>query len=46
MTNKGKCNDKIAIGVLIVLFLCFVIFTYKTPEIGLFKDPISGKFGI
>lgn len=46
MVNKFKCNNKIAIIILNVLLILFIIFTYKTPEIGLFKDPISGEYGI
>ena len=41
-----SCNKKIAIIFLIVLFLSFIIFTYVPPKIGLFKDPISGGYGI
>ncbi len=35
-----------AIVVFILLFAAFVIFTYYPPHIGLFRDPISTKFGI
>ena len=44
--NKFKCNNKIFIVVLIILFICFILFTYFTPKIGLFKDPITGKYGL
>ena len=44
--NKIKCNKKIALGILIVLFFAFYAFTFKAPNIGLFKDPITGKYGI
>jgi len=30
---------------IIILFLCFVVFTYFPPRIFLFKDPIFKKFG-
>ena len=46
MQLKKFCNTKIAWLVLIVLFICFITFTYHAPEIGLFKDPISGGYGI
>ena len=49
MTNeeyKLKCNKKIAIIGLICILLCFIIFTYLPPHIGLFKDPISNGYGI
>ncbi len=45
--KRGKpCNKKVAIGVLVVLFVMFVSYTYNPPEIGLFKDPVSGGYGI
>lgn len=44
--NNFKCSNKIAIIVLIILFVCFTIFTFYTPKIGLFKDPITNKYGI
>ena len=34
-----SCNKKIAIIILILLFLSFIIFTYIPPKIGLFKSP-------
>ena len=46
MVNKFKCNNKVAITLLIVIFICFIIFTYFTPNIGIFKDPLTGKYGI
>lgn len=39
---NGKCNKGIAILTLIFLLLCFIVFTYNPPHIGLFIDPISG----
>lgn len=44
--NMFKCNDKISIILLIILFISFIIFTYNAPNLGIFKDPITGKFGI
>ena len=44
--NNVKCNRWLAVIVLLVLLLCFVIFTYHTPHIGLFRDPVSGIYGI
>jgi len=46
MINKFKCNNKKYIIILILIFLGFIIFTFYTPKIGLFKDPITGKYGI
>lgn len=44
--NNFKCDNKIAIIVLIILFVCFGIFTFQPPKIGLFKDPLTNKYGI
>jgi len=46
MVSNFSCNNIIAIITLIILSLCFVIFTFSPPKIGLFKDPISNVFGI
>lgn len=43
---KLKCNKRIAVIGLICILLCFIIFTYLPPHIGLFKDPISNGYGI
>ena len=40
------CNKKAAIGVLVILGMMFVYFTYNAPEIEIFKDPITGGYGI
>ena len=29
-----------------LLLFCFILFTYFPPQIGLFKDPITGAYGI
>ena len=39
-------NPKLRIGALCVIALLFVIFTFRTPELGIFKDPITGTYGI
>ena len=43
---KFKCNKNLAIIVLAVLLVVFVLFTYFTPQIGLFKDPVENGYGI
>ena len=40
------CNNIKAIIVLVILAICFIVFSFYTPKIGLFKDPISGGYGI
>ena len=38
--NKIKCNKKIAIIILIIIAMAFIIFTYNTPKLGIFENPI------
>ncbi len=35
-----------AIFLLCVIALCFVIFTFTTPQLNIFKDPLTGTYGI
>lgn len=45
--EKKRCRSKILpITLLSVIALLFVIFTFATPEIGIFKDPLTGSYGI
>ena len=47
--NKGntECRrPKIAVTLLCLIALLFVIFTFTTPELGIFKDPVTGTYGI
>ena len=45
--NKMPCkSQKPFLAWLCVIALMFVVFTFKTPEIGIFKDPITGTYGI
>ncbi|MBQ9805562.1 MAG: hypothetical protein IJW49_03535 [Clostridia bacterium] len=39
-------SPKPAIAMLSVLALLFVVFTFFTPEIGIFQDPLTGSYGI
>ena len=39
-------NPKVAFGILCAVGVLFVIFTFKTPELGIFKDPLTGTYGI
>ncbi len=39
-------SQKIAIAVLCGIALLFVVFTFVTPELGIFRDPLSGTYGI
>jgi len=47
--NKGNTpckSPKIAIASLVGIAALFVLFTFLTPEIGIFKDPLTGTYGI
>ena len=50
--TRKLCGDtvwgspKLSLIILCVIALLFVIFTFKTPEIDLFRDPESGTYGI
>lgn len=46
MLSNLSCNNTIAIIILVILFFYFIIFTYYPPKIGLFKDPLTGQYGI
>ena len=39
-------SKKLSIVALSVTALLFIIFTFYTPKLGIFRDPISGSFGI
>ncbi len=45
--DKLHCRpSRWAIAVLAVIALLFVVFTFATPEINIFKDPLSGTYGV
>lgn len=45
--RKTPCKSSLlAIGSLGLIALLFVLFTFATPEIGIFKDPLTGTYGI
>lgn len=46
MQSTSFCGNVIPIIILLVLCLCFLIFTFFSPNIPLFEDPIIGLFGI
>ena len=39
-------NPQLAIGTLSVIALLFIVFTFATPEIEIFKDPTTGMYGV
>ena len=41
-----RCSKRGAIIIFCVIALMFIIFTFKTPELGIFRDPLTGGYGI
>ena len=49
LLKKGKeckISQKTSIIILTLLALLFFVFTYRTPHLNIFKDPLSGEYGI
>ena len=44
--NAAYLSPKFALILLCFIALLFIIFTFKAPEIGIFKDPLTGAYGI
>lgn len=44
IVNKFKCNNIVLSAVLAIIFVFFIIFTYNTPKLGIFKDPVTGEY--
>ena len=45
--EKLRCAfPRLSLAVLLMLALLFVVFTFKTPQMGIFQDPLTGAFGI
>jgi len=38
--------NKIAVAAIILLALAFIVFTYYPPQLQIFKDSLTGKYGI
>ena len=46
-SKKLRCGmPKAALTLLILIALCFVLFTFQTPKIGIFQDPLTGTYGL
>ena len=46
--RKSTCviNEKVAISIFVFIAILFVFFTFFTPTLAIFKDPIFGTYGI
>ena len=46
-SEKMHCrSQKLALTVLCAIGVLFIVFTFATPELGIFKDPLTGTYGI
>lgn len=45
MTNNFKCNNIVSTIILIAILICFILFTYFTPKIEIFRDPVTNNYG-
>jgi len=44
---KLRCGvPKAALFLLVLIALCFTLFTFQTPHIGIFQDPLTGTYGL
>ena len=45
--SKKQCGipPKWAFGILLGIAFLFVLFTFRTPELGIFRDPLTGLYG-
>ena len=49
LLNSGKVacrRSGLAVTVLVIIAVLFVIFTFLTPPLGIFRDPLTGGYGI
>ena len=44
--NQSCVSPRLALGILCIIAMLFIVFTFLTPKIGIFKDPITGTYGI
>ena len=45
--NNTACrHPKFALSLLVIIALLFFVFTFLTPKLGIFKDPLTGSYGI
>jgi hypothetical protein len=46
-TDGLRCRSpKLAFAALCAIALLFAVFTFAAPEIGIFRDPLTGTYGI
>lgn len=46
IANALRCKSpKLSLIILVIIAFCFVVFTFKTPMLKIFKDPLTGGYG-
>ena len=46
-SEKLTCRSPwVSIAIIAALAVCFAVFTFLTPKLGIFRDPITGAYGI
>lgn len=46
-SNRLRCHrSQLAFGAICLIGILFVVFTFVTPQIPLFQDPLTGEYGI
>lgn len=46
MNVVGCRSSRFSLGMLLLIAACFVLFTFFTPTLAIFKDPLGGPYGI
>ena len=44
--NANYCSQRKAISIILIIALLFILFTFRTPNLAIFKDPTTGQIGI
>ena len=46
-SETARClSPKLVVAILSAIAACFIIFTFAIPDIGIFRDPLTGAYGI
>ena len=46
-TNLLECKrPRLSLAIICLIGILFILFTFRTPEIGIFRDPITSTYGI
>ena len=46
LRKEKPCKGRLALVLLLLIGVLFIVFTWNPPKIGLFRDPITGSYGI